>query len=47
VTWGVLACTGFAIVHVVAHDVDEALVLGAPQRRELPRPQVAFRTGRH
>lgn len=42
VTWGVLARPGFAVEHVVAWDVDEALALGAERRPDLPRPRVAF-----
>ena len=41
-TWGVLARPGYAVEHVVAFDVDEALVLAARQHPERPRPQVAF-----
>jgi hypothetical protein len=44
VTWGVLARPGFVVEHVVAFDADEALVLAAEQRPDLPRPLVAFLT---
>lgn len=43
-TWGVLARPGFVVEHVVAHDADEALVLAAALRPDLPRPRVAFLT---
>jgi hypothetical protein len=42
VTWGVLARPGFVVEHVLAYDVDEALVLAAARRPDLPRPQVGF-----
>ena len=42
VTWGVLARPGFVVVHVTAFDADEALVLAAGLRPDLPRPLVAF-----
>jgi catechol 2,3-dioxygenase-like lactoylglutathione lyase family enzyme len=45
VTWGVLARPGFAVEHVVAFDADEALVLAAERRPDLPRPRVAFLAG--
>ena len=44
VTWGVLARPGFVVEHVVAFDVDEALVLAAERRPDLPPPVVAFLT---
>jgi hypothetical protein len=44
VTWGVLARPGFVVEHVVAFDADEALVLAAERRPDLPRPLVAFLT---
>jgi hypothetical protein len=37
---------GFAVEHVVAWDADEALVLAAERRPELPRPRVAFLSSR-
>jgi hypothetical protein len=42
VTWGVLARPGFVVEHVQAFDADEALVLAAQRRPDLPRPQVAL-----
>lgn len=42
VTWGVLARPGFVVERVVAYDADEALVLAAARRPDLPRPLVAF-----
>jgi hypothetical protein len=42
VTWGVLARPGFVVERVVAYDADEALVLAAERRPDLPRPTVAF-----
>jgi hypothetical protein len=42
VTWGSMLRPGFAVEHVVAWDADEALVLAAERRPELPRPRVAF-----
>jgi len=42
VTWGSLLRPGFTAEHVVAWDVDEALVVAAARRPELSRPQVAF-----
>lgn len=41
---GVLARPGFVVEHVVAFDADEALVLAAERRGDLPRPLVAFLT---
>jgi len=42
VTWGSILRPGLAVEHVVAWDADEALVLAAQRRPELPRPRVAF-----
>jgi hypothetical protein len=44
VTWGTLLRSGFVVEHVVAYDADEALVLAAERRPELPRPRTAFLT---
>jgi hypothetical protein len=42
VTWGVLARPGFVVEHVVAWDADEAIVVAAERRPDLPRPTVAL-----
>jgi hypothetical protein len=46
VTWGSVLRAGFTIERVIAWDKDEALVLAAARRPELPRPRVAFLTRR-
>jgi hypothetical protein len=42
VTWGVLGRPGFVVEHVIAWDPDEALVVAAQRRPDLPRPRVAL-----
>ena len=42
VTWGVPGRPGWHSLVVMAFDVDEAMVLGAEARPDLPRPRTAF-----
>ena len=45
VVWGTLLRPGFTQEVVEAHDLDEALALGAARRPELFRPTTAFLVG--
>lgn len=45
VIWGSWLRPGYTDLVVEAHDVDEALVLAAEKRPDLPRPRIAFLVG--
>ena len=42
VTWGVPGRPGWHSIVVEAYDADDAMVLGAEARPDLPRPRTAF-----